>query len=95
MSGGDACQCRLPDPCAKGYGLEAGLWAFSCGMVQGSGFFNFGHTRTHTHTQFAMHSTKRCWLSENPRQLVIRQDKQNMSDANRRLSAVQGAETRP
>ena len=31
---------------------------------------------------------------KNPRQLVIRQDKQSMSDANRRLSAVQRAGTR-
>jgi len=39
-------------------------------------------TATHTHTH-----NLRCWLSKNPRQLVIRQDKQSMSDANRRLSA--------
>jgi predicted GIY-YIG superfamily endonuclease len=43
----------------------------------------------HTHTH-----NLRCWLSKNPRQLVIRQDKHSMSDANRRLSAVQGAEKR-
>ena len=51
------------------------------------------HTHTHTHN-LRKHSKKRFWLSENPRQLVIRQDKQSMSDANRRLSAVQGERRR-
>ena len=51
------------------------------------------HAHTHTHN-LRKHSTKRFGLSKIPRQLVIRQDKQSMSDANRRLCAVQGAETR-
>ena len=34
---------------------------------------NFATNRARTHTQFAKHSTKRCWLSEDPRQLVTKQ----------------------
>ena len=56
---------------------------------------NAFNTHTHTHRDnLRKHSTKHFWLSKNPRQLVIRQNKQSMSDANRRLSAAQGAETR-
>ena len=51
-------------------------------------------SKSGSYTPLRKHSTKRFWLSENPRQLVIRQDKQSMSDANRRLSAVQGERRR-
>ena len=49
------------------------------------------YTHTHTHTHTICNAQHKALLA---RQLVIRQDKQSVSNANRRLSAVQGAETR-